>query len=34
MEQALGMSAGHAEIVAFVERYLRRLEGEPQTAHQ
>jgi TetR/AcrR family transcriptional regulator len=30
MEQALGMSAGHAETVAFVERYLRRLEGEPQ----
>lgn len=29
MEQALGMSAGHAETVAFVERYLRRLEGEP-----
>ncbi|ORW05457.1 TetR/AcrR family transcriptional regulator [Mycobacterium kyorinense] len=34
MEQALGMSAGHAETVAFVERYLRRLEGEPQIAHQ
>jgi AcrR family transcriptional regulator len=31
IEQALGMSAGHAEIVAFVERYLRRLEGDPQT---
>ncbi|BBZ12208.1 TetR/AcrR family transcriptional regulator [Mycobacterium branderi] len=30
MEQALGMSAGHAETVEFVERYLRRLEGEPQ----
>jgi AcrR family transcriptional regulator len=30
MEKALGMSAGHAETVAFVERYLRRLEGEPQ----
>lgn len=30
MEQALGMSAGHAETVAFVERYLRHLEGEPQ----
>jgi len=29
IEQALGMSAGHAEIVAFVERYLRRLEGDP-----
>jgi AcrR family transcriptional regulator len=34
MEQALGMSAGHSETVAFVERYLRRLEGEPQTVHQ
>jgi AcrR family transcriptional regulator len=31
IEQALGMSAGHAEIVKFVERYLRRLEGDPQT---
>jgi AcrR family transcriptional regulator len=31
IEQALGMSAGHAEIVAFVERYLRRLEGDPDT---
>jgi AcrR family transcriptional regulator len=30
MEQALGMSAGHAETVAFVERYLRQLEGEPR----
>jgi AcrR family transcriptional regulator len=30
MEQALGASAGHAETVEFVERYLRRLEGEPQ----
>jgi AcrR family transcriptional regulator len=30
LEQALGMSAGHAEIVAFVERYLRRLEGDPE----
>ncbi len=29
MEQALGMSAGHAETVEFVEHYLRRLEGEP-----
>jgi AcrR family transcriptional regulator len=29
IEQALGMSAGHAEIVEFVERYLRRLEGDP-----
>ena len=31
IEQALGMSAGHAEIVEFVERYLRRLEGDPET---
>jgi AcrR family transcriptional regulator len=30
IEQALGMSAGHAEIVQFVERYLRRLEGDPE----
>jgi AcrR family transcriptional regulator len=30
IEQALGMSAGHAEIVEFVERYLRRLEGDPE----
>ncbi len=30
MERALGMSAGHAETVDFVEAYLRRLEGEPQ----
>jgi TetR/AcrR family transcriptional regulator len=30
MEQALGMSAGHAETVKFVEKYLRQLEGEPQ----
>lgn len=29
MEQALGMSAGHAQTVEFVERYLRRLEGDP-----
>ncbi len=28
MEQALGMSAGHAETVEFVERYLHRLEGD------
>jgi AcrR family transcriptional regulator len=33
IEQALGMSAGHAETVAFVERYLRQLEGDP-IAHQ
>jgi AcrR family transcriptional regulator len=32
MEQALGMSAGHAETVEFVERYLHRLEGDPETA--
>ena len=31
IEQALGMSAGHAETVEFVERYLHRLEGDPQT---
>jgi len=31
MEQALGMSAGHAETVEFVERYLHRLEGDPET---
>jgi AcrR family transcriptional regulator len=31
IEQALGMSAGHAEIVEFVERYLHRLEGDPET---
>lgn len=29
MEQALGFTTGHAETVAMVERYLRRLEGEP-----
>jgi AcrR family transcriptional regulator len=28
MEQALGVSAGHPETVAMVERYLRRFEGE------
>lgn len=32
MEEALGISAGHAEIVALVERYLRQLEGDPVTA--
>src|SRR5271156_1252298 len=31
IEQALGMSAGHAETVEFVERYLHRLEGDPET---
>ena len=34
MEQALGMSAGHAETVEFVERYLHQLEGAPEIAHQ
>jgi AcrR family transcriptional regulator len=29
MEQALGMTVGHAETAAFVERWLRRLEGGP-----
>ncbi|MCV7076403.1 TetR/AcrR family transcriptional regulator [Mycobacterium szulgai] len=29
LEQALGMSAGHAETLELVENYLRRLEGEP-----
>jgi AcrR family transcriptional regulator len=28
MEQALGMSAGHAEMLTFCEGWLRRLEGE------
>ena len=31
IEQALGMSAGHAEIVKFVEHYLRQLEGDPES---
>jgi AcrR family transcriptional regulator len=31
IEQALGMSAGHAKTVEFVERYLHRLEGEPES---
>jgi AcrR family transcriptional regulator len=30
LEQAIGMSDGHAETCEFVESYLRRLEGEPQ----
>jgi len=30
LEQAIGMSGGHAETVELVESYLRRLEGEPQ----
>ena len=36
IEQVLGMSAGHAETVEFVERYLYRLEGDPEglPAHQ
>ncbi|MDT5357770.1 MAG: hypothetical protein QOJ56_6302 [Mycobacterium sp.] len=36
IEQALGMSAGHGETVEFVERYLHRLEGDPEglPAHQ
>lgn len=29
IEQALGMSAGHAETVELVECYLRRVEGDP-----
>jgi len=29
MEQALGMTVGHAETAAFVEGWLRRLEGKP-----
>jgi AcrR family transcriptional regulator len=31
LEQAVGMSAGHAETRELVESYLRRLEGEPQS---
>jgi len=31
MEQALGMSAGHAETIDVVERYLRNLEPEPRS---
>ena len=30
LEQAIGMSSGHAETLELVETYLRRLEGEPQ----
>ncbi|WP_299561614.1 TetR/AcrR family transcriptional regulator [uncultured Mycolicibacterium sp.] len=30
MEQALGMTLGHKEILEFCETWLRRLEGEPQ----
>ncbi len=29
MEEALGMSTGHAEMRALVERTLEQLEGEP-----
>lgn len=30
LEQAIGMSGGHAETLELVESYLRRLEGEPR----
>jgi AcrR family transcriptional regulator len=30
LEQAVGISGGHAETMELVEGYLRRLEGEPQ----
>ena len=30
LEQAVGISGGHAETMELVESYLRRLEGEPQ----
>ena len=30
LEQAIGMSGGHAETLELVEGYLHRLEGEPQ----
>ncbi|OBH38482.1 TetR family transcriptional regulator [Mycobacterium intracellulare] len=30
LEQAVGIDGGHAETVALVESYLRRLEGEPR----
>ncbi len=30
LEQAIGVSIGHAETVELVESYLRRLEGEPR----
>jgi AcrR family transcriptional regulator len=32
MERELGMAAGHTEIVELVERWLRRLEGDPPPA--
>jgi len=31
-QEALGISSGHAETVAFVERFIRRLEGERSAA--
>jgi AcrR family transcriptional regulator len=31
LEQAVGISGGHAETMELVESYLRRLEGEPQS---
>ncbi len=30
LEQAIGMSGGHAETMELVESYLRRIEGDPQ----
>jgi hypothetical protein len=30
LEQAVGISGGHAETLELVESHLRRLEGEPQ----
>ena len=30
-EGSLGMSTGHTETIAYVEEYLRRLEGERRT---
>ncbi|MFD3811776.1 TetR/AcrR family transcriptional regulator [Rhodococcus sp. NPDC058639] len=30
MENALGFSSGHPETVEFIERYFRKLEGEPE----
>ena len=32
MERALGISFGHAEMLAFCEEWLRRLEGERRPA--
>ncbi len=31
MEEVLGMTTGHAEMRALVERYLTRFEGDPQS---